>query len=128
MLLAGLTALALLTGPWLVAHALRRPLAAASALAIAAACVAPVSVGGWPDPRWRYVLCDVGQGDGMVLRTGPSAAVVVDVGPAPAPIARCLDRLGQAACVLRAQMNAAHAQKAPAGPKGERSRLSLPRR
>ena len=94
VLLAGLTALALLTGPWLVAHALRRPLAAASALAIAAACVAPVSVGGWPDPRWRYVLCDVGQGDGMVLRTGPSAAVVVDVGPAPAPIARCLDRLG----------------------------------
>ena len=40
------------------------------------------------------VACDVGQGDGLVLRAGEDTAVVVDAGPEPALIDRCLDRLG----------------------------------
>jgi competence protein ComEC len=49
---------------------------------------------GWPPADWRIVACDVGQGDALVLRAGPHAAVVVDTGPDPGPIRQCLDRLG----------------------------------
>lgn len=49
----------------------------------------------WPPDDWAVVACDVGQGDGIVLATGrPGRAVVVDVGPDPRTIDRCLDRLG----------------------------------
>ncbi|OIV35397.1 hypothetical protein BIV57_21810, partial [Mangrovactinospora gilvigrisea] len=52
-------------------------------------------VTGWPPPGWRVVACDVGQGDAIVLATGtPGSAVVVDAGPDPAPVDRCLRRLG----------------------------------
>jgi competence protein ComEC len=40
------------------------------------------------------VVCDVGQGDAIVLRAGPAAAVVVDTGPDPVRVDRCLRRLG----------------------------------
>jgi competence protein ComEC len=40
------------------------------------------------------VACDVGQGDALVLRAGAGAAVVVDAGPEPRDVDRCLDRLG----------------------------------
>ena len=40
------------------------------------------------------VACDVGQGDGLVLNAGRGTAVVVDAGPDPAPMDRCLRRLG----------------------------------
>jgi len=43
---------------------------------------------------WRVVACDVGQGDGLVMRTAPHHAVVVDVGPAGGGMSACLDRLG----------------------------------
>nr|WP_208406769.1 ComEC/Rec2 family competence protein [Amycolatopsis granulosa] len=50
---------------------------------------------GWPPARWTVVACDVGQGDALVLATGePGRAVVVDAGPEPGPVDRCLDRLG----------------------------------
>jgi competence protein ComEC len=39
------------------------------------------------------VMCDVGQGDALVLSTGPHEAVVVDAGPDPALVDRCLRRL-----------------------------------
>ncbi len=48
---------------------------------------------GWPPPGWVLVVCDVGQGDGLVLNAGRGAAVVVDTGPEPAAMGRCLDRL-----------------------------------
>ena len=48
---------------------------------------------GWPPPDWQLVMCDVGQGDGLVLRAAPGAAVVVDAGPDPEAIDGCLDRL-----------------------------------
>ncbi|AXQ59074.1 ComEC/Rec2 family competence protein [Streptomyces koyangensis] len=51
-------------------------------------------VTGWPPPGWRMVLCDVGQGDALVLSAGPGAAVVVDTGPDPLAVDRCLRVLG----------------------------------
>ena len=48
----------------------------------------------WPPDGWVIAACDVGQGDALVLRSGPGAAVVVDAGPDPESVDRCLDRLG----------------------------------
>lgn len=48
---------------------------------------------GWPPHGWLMVSCDVGQGDATVLNAGDGAAVVVDAGPDPVSIDRCLDRL-----------------------------------
>ncbi|MGW0224161.1 ComEC/Rec2 family competence protein [Streptomyces tendae] len=49
---------------------------------------------GWPPPGWRMVMCDVGQGDALVLAAGEGMAVVVDAGPDPALIDHCLRSLG----------------------------------
>jgi competence protein ComEC len=50
---------------------------------------------GWPPRGWLMVACDIGQGDGLVLDTGLAhQAVVVDAGPDPRPMDRCLDDLG----------------------------------
>ncbi|NKR26423.1 DUF4131 domain-containing protein [Rhodococcus hoagii] len=49
---------------------------------------------GWPGSGWALVACDVGQGDGLVLSAGGRRAVVVDAGPEPGPMDRCLRRLG----------------------------------
>lgn len=48
---------------------------------------------GWPPAGWVLAMCDVGQGDGFALSVGPGTAVVIDTGPDPRPIRRCLDRL-----------------------------------
>jgi competence protein ComEC len=53
----------------------------------------PLPTPGWPPPGWVFVACDVGQGDGLVLNLGAHRAVVVDAGPDPALMDRCLDRL-----------------------------------
>ncbi|WP_336725262.1 ComEC/Rec2 family competence protein [Cellulosimicrobium cellulans] len=59
------------------------------------ALVRPLVVTAGPVPQdWAVVACDVGQGDALVLRSGPRSAVVVDVGPAGAAAGDCLDRLG----------------------------------
>ncbi|MER7487340.1 ComEC/Rec2 family competence protein [Streptomyces sp. NPDC126497] len=51
-------------------------------------------VTGWPPPGWRMVMCDVGQGDALVLAAGAGAGVVVDAGPDPALVDHCLRSLG----------------------------------
>ncbi len=43
---------------------------------------------------WRVVVCDVGQGDMMMVRVDTHAAVVVDTGPAGREGAGCLHRYG----------------------------------
>jgi competence protein ComEC len=48
---------------------------------------------GWPPRDWVMVVCDVGQGDGIAVRTGRRSAIIVDSGPAPAAMRDCLDRL-----------------------------------
>ena len=55
---------------------------------------------GWPSDDWVLAMCDVGQGDGLVLNAGHGAGVVVDAGPDPEVIGRCLDRLGIATVPL----------------------------
>lgn len=49
---------------------------------------------GWPPRNWVLVACAVGQGDALVLPAGPGAAVVIDTGPDPRVVDRCLDALG----------------------------------
>ncbi|MET9679389.1 ComEC/Rec2 family competence protein [Streptomyces coeruleorubidus] len=51
-------------------------------------------VTGWPPPGWRLVMCDVGQGDAMVLAAGEGSGVVVDAGPDPRLVDHCLRSLG----------------------------------
>ena len=48
----------------------------------------------WPVSGWLMVQCDVGQGDGAVIRTGQHTAVVIDAGPDPTVMDRCLSTLG----------------------------------
>lgn len=93
LLLAALTLLMLCTGVWLLRTLWVRPYLAGAGAVLAAAAWAPPPVSGWPPPGWVYVACDVGQGDGGVLATGPGHAVVVDAGPEPELIDDCLDRL-----------------------------------
>lgn len=52
--------------------------------------------GRWPPPGWVLVACDVGQGDALVVRLSEDSALVVDAGPDPSLVDRCLDRLGVA--------------------------------
>ena len=47
----------------------------------------------WPPSGWFLVACDVGQGDGLVLDAGHHTAVVIDTGPDPRRMDRCLRRL-----------------------------------
>ncbi|MEP7090212.1 MAG: DNA internalization-related competence protein ComEC/Rec2 [Nocardioidaceae bacterium] len=54
----------------------------------------PLPSPGWPPRDWVLVACDVGQGDGLVLNAGGGSAVVVDTGPDPDAMDRCLRRLG----------------------------------
>ncbi|MEU7294958.1 ComEC/Rec2 family competence protein [Streptomyces exfoliatus] len=94
-------ALALLTA--LVVLGVRRlphrgPVGALVALLLLLVVVRPVPlarwVTGWPPPGWVFAMCQVGQGDATVLAAGGDAAVVVDAGPDPVPVDRCLRELG----------------------------------
>jgi competence protein ComEC len=52
---------------------------------------------GWPPPDWFLIMCDVGQGDALLVRTEPGQALVVDAGPDPDAVDGCLDAAGIAA-------------------------------
>lgn len=45
-----------------------------------------------PD-RWAIAACNVGQGDAVVVRSG-GEVLLIDTGPTPEPLARCLAQLG----------------------------------
>ncbi|GAA3371441.1 ComEC/Rec2 family competence protein [Streptomyces sannanensis] len=72
--------------------------AAACAVLLVLAVLRPAPltriVTGWPPSGWRLVMCDVGQGDALVLAAGDGAGVVVDAGPEPGLADRCLGSLG----------------------------------
>jgi competence protein ComEC len=72
----------------------RRWLVLAVAVTLVVACLRPLTPPGWPPEGWLVVSCDVGQGDATVIRAGPSAAIMVDAGPDPRAVDRCLDQLG----------------------------------
>jgi competence protein ComEC len=59
-----------------------------------------VLASGWPPKNWIVVVCDVGQGDAVVLPVGSGRAVVIDAGPEPDPVDHCLRRLGVRQVVL----------------------------
>ncbi|SMF02743.1 competence protein ComEC [Streptomyces sp. Amel2xC10] len=95
LLLALATAAVLLVGRRL----LGRPwLCAVCGLLLVLAVVQPPRLTrvltGWPPPGWRLAMCDVGQGDATVLAAGGGTGVVVDAGPDPALVDRCLSTLG----------------------------------
>ncbi|MEU0567069.1 ComEC/Rec2 family competence protein [Nonomuraea sp. NPDC005983] len=95
--LAGVGLLAVAVG--LAVPVLRRRAWRAVALTMAGAALVALLVvrpiaSPWPPRGWLMVVCDVGQGDGLVVAAGPGRAVVVDTGPDPVAMDRCLRRLG----------------------------------
>jgi competence protein ComEC len=97
---AGATALTAVTLALVVLarRSLRRPwLGVVGVLLLLLAVLRPAPLPriltGWPPPGWRLVACDVGQGDGLVLAADHGTALVVDTGPDPAAIDRCLREL-----------------------------------
>ena len=48
----------------------------------------------WPIRNWQFVMCDVGQGDGLVLKDSNGKVLVVDVGPNGQLMNDCLKKLG----------------------------------
>jgi len=102
-----LLALGVLTGVcWLLARlapvVLARWWATAVTMALLIGAVAvPAPSPGWPGP-WSVVFCDVGQGDAAVVRVSDGVGVLIDAGPDPPALSRCLADLhiGRLALVL----------------------------
>ncbi|MBQ0830744.1 ComEC/Rec2 family competence protein [Streptomyces tagetis] len=122
-LLALLTVGVLLVGRRLLAHPWW---CGACAVLLVVAVVRPVPlarvVTGWPPPGWRMVMCDVGQGDALVLAAGSGAGVVVDAGPDPVLVDRCLRSLGitSVPLVLLTHFHADHVAGLPGVLRGRR--------
>ena len=94
-LLAALTLVLVPVARWMG----RRPwVCSAAALLLVLAVLRPAPLTrvltGWPPPGWAFAMCDVGQGDALVLAAGRGSAVVVDAGPDPRLADRCLRELG----------------------------------
>lgn len=93
VLLALLSTLAVLAWPWLSHRARAAPLAAVMVLVLVLVSLVPTrTLRGVPE-RWVMAACDIGQGDALVLSTGPGTGVLVDAGPDPAAVDACLRRL-----------------------------------
>lgn len=69
---------------------IRAGLVAAAVVAVIVQIPFRAEVGGWPVRGLVLTACDIGQGDGLVLPVGPHAGIVVDVGPNPVLMDRCL--------------------------------------
>lgn len=48
----------------------------------------------WPGSDWKVANCDIGQGDASVINLGSRSAIVIDTGPDPESMDRCLSTLG----------------------------------
>jgi competence protein ComEC len=53
----------------------------------------PLPLPGSGKGNWAVAMCDVGQGDALAVRSGPREAVLIDAGPEPEAIDRCLGLL-----------------------------------
>lgn len=93
LLLCAVTSLVVLSGPWALRHSRAHPLVAFSLVVVVVLGSMPARVLSWPPQDWRIVACDIGQGDALVLASGPGRAVLVDAGPADGDVDGCLRRL-----------------------------------
>ncbi|MGO0575182.1 ComEC/Rec2 family competence protein [Ornithinimicrobium panacihumi] len=110
-LLAVVTAAALASGPWWRDLLRRRPWVGIVGLGAVLAAIWPTrALDSWPPPGWVVVGCDVGQGDAFVVRTGPASGMLVDTGPDPDPLHRCLRdlRLDRLDAVVLSHFHADH--------------------
>jgi competence protein ComEC len=95
LLLAAVTTLVVFIGRRLLRHPWPAGICAlVLLLVVVQPAPLPRVITGWPPPGWRFAMCDVGQGDATVLAAGDGTAVVVDAGPDPVLVDRCLTRLG----------------------------------
>ncbi len=96
-------------------HIVRRVIAAGAAGLLVAVAGGRLLAGPWAAPDWVVVACDVGQGDGLVLRASVDVAVVVDAGPDPVKMKSCLDDLEirHVALVVLSHLHADHVEGLP---------------
>ena len=97
----GLVVVASLAVGWAAPAVLSRWwLALPVALAVVVALLrAPYHLG-WPPSSWEVVACDVAQGDATLVYAAPGQAILVDTGPDPAALLRCLDQVAVEAVPL----------------------------
>lgn len=96
----------------LAPHVLTRPpVCAGLALVMVASLLRTPTPPGWPPVDWAVAVCDVGQGDATVLAAAPGEGVLVDTGPDPALLSRCLAQLGvrRVPLLLLTHLHADHA-------------------
>lgn len=94
---AGVALLAAATGACLVAvpaTLARRWVSLTLGLVMLALVLRGPAQPGWPPRSWDLAVCDVGQGNAIVLAAGPGSGVLVDTGGDPSAVLRCLRGLG----------------------------------
>ena len=83
---------------WLISRAVPHVLArwwatCVALLGLAVGVVVPMPTPGWPG-EWAVAFCDVGQGDAAVVKVADGTGVLIDAGPDPSALRRCLRDLG----------------------------------
>jgi competence protein ComEC len=92
--------------------------------AIAILLVVLLATGNWfarfPGIDWQVGNCDIGQGDAMVINLGDHRGVVVDVGPDPQLIDKCLKQFAitQVSILVLTHFHADHVEGLPGLLKG----------